>query len=74
MIDLAIKYNVGDLVVARASLADTPDVGTVTSFKNSQYKYSDNTDASFYLVEVKFWSDPEAIHVFWNHEIAHANF
>ena len=74
MIDLAIKYNIGDLVVARASLADTPDVGTVTAFKSGG-TYIDEYERvkPFYLAEVKFWSDPDAVHIYWNYELAHAN-
>lgn len=73
MIDLAIKYNIGDQVVVRASFAATPDVGTVMAFKSGGgYIDEHQRIKPFYLAEVKFWSDPDATHVYWNYELAHA--
>jgi hypothetical protein len=69
---LAVIFKLGDQVVIRASGSDS-DVGTVTAFKRGG-SYIDEHEKikPFYLVDVKFWSDPEANFTFWNYEIAHA--
>jgi len=71
---IGLRFEVGDQVVIRASFAETPDVGTVIEFKKGG-GYLDEQDnyKPFYLVEVKFWTDPEAVHVFWNYELNYAN-
>lgn len=69
---LSVIFKPGDQVVVRAS-GPASDVGTVTAFKRGGgYLDEQENIKPFYLVEVKFWSDPDAIHVYWNYEIAHA--
>lgn len=69
---LSVIFKPGDQVVVRASGPDS-DVGTVTAFKSGGgYLDEQEKVKPFYLAEVKFWSDPGAIHVYWNYELAHA--
>ena len=69
---LSVIFKPGDQVVIRAS-GPSSDVGTVTAFKKGG-GYLDEQEhlKPFYLVDVKFWSDPDTKFTFWNYELAHA--